>query len=214
MHRAAFARPQRRTIRGRRTRAWALENRLPWHGTSRSRTHGRPDRRSGHTRRRDRPQGCFINRARPGLRNDHAGWRRCRGRWRGRNCWPGSHGRHLWRRRRRRRHPRRSRDGRSRTYRRTRRNGCRNQRTRRCRSHRRSRLNRGWRSGGRECRSRRRSWDYKFRRHRRSGNRRSRNGDGCRGRRSADHRLGFDGRCNWRGRVDSRRSLLFADDGF
>ena len=40
MHWPALARPQRRTIRGRRARARALENRLAWNWASRSRTHG------------------------------------------------------------------------------------------------------------------------------------------------------------------------------
>lgn len=79
MHRAAFARTQRRTrSRGRGT--WALENRLTRHRASRRRT-----RRVGN-RPVDLRRRC-VNRAWSGLRNDNAAsrnrrWLRMHGLWR------------------------------------------------------------------------------------------------------------------------------------
>ena len=97
MHGPALARPQRRTI-GRRARTRALENRLSWHRTSWSRTHGGSRGRSGGTCRRGRPQRRLIYRTRPRLRNDHSWRRRCRRRWCARGGRSGSHGRRLRRR--------------------------------------------------------------------------------------------------------------------
>lgn len=85
MHRAALAWLQRRPHTARPCGGGtALENWLPGHRTSRSGTWGADGRRGRHRRR----CGCFVNRARPGLRHDGA--RRCGCHQSGR-CWRGGY---------------------------------------------------------------------------------------------------------------------------
>jgi hypothetical protein len=208
MHRPALARAQRRPVRG-RTGSRTLENRLSWHGASRSWTHSGSCGRSSCTYRRGWSEGRLVHRTRPRLRNDHS-WRR-RG-WR-HGCARGnrlcSHGGRLrrrrhgpWRHRRWRAGARRSRrccNGRPRGNRSRRSHGSR-------------RLRRNWRRGGGKRRPRGRSRDYKFRR---SGRRRSwhlGNWRGCRWRGGRGYRLDR-WRCNRRRSVRGRWPLLLADDG-
>jgi hypothetical protein len=216
MHWPAFARPQRRTIRGRCARSRPLKNRLTRNRTSWSRTHCGPHgraRRSCHACRRSRPQGRFVHWTRPGLRNDHSRRRR---HWRlrcTRSDRSRAHGRRLW-------YGRCGPHGRCDRCRRT------SYRTRWCnrssyRSWRRGRDgSRGLRRSGR--RRSRKSWsgtrsrNYKFRRsdRRRCGRSgRLRRGNGRDWRSGRNRRLGLDVR---RGRwwsIHDRRPLLFADDG-
>ncbi len=212
MHWPTLARPQRRTIRGRRARTRALKNRLAWHRTSRSRTHGGSRGRAGRSCsacRRSRPQGRLINRARPRLRNDHS-WRRCdRRRW----CTWGDRSRgHRRRLRSGRCGPHVRCNGRSGTSHRPRRRNRRSGGSRRRWSHGSRRLRRRGRCRGCKRRPRARSWNDKFRRsgRRNCGRFRRRNSRGWRCGR--DRGLGLDGR-RCRRCVRNRRSLLFADDG-
>ena len=213
MHWPALARPQGRTIRGRRARTRALENRLAWNWTPRGRTHsgsrGRT-RRSYRACRRSRPQGRLINRTRPSLRNDHSWQRHRRRRWCARGCRSGRHGRRL---RRRRCGPHGRCNGCCRT-------GCRPRwHNRRCDGswrrwcHRSRGLRRSWRRWSREGWPRARSWNYKFRRRGWRRCRRLRSRSGRRRRCGRGRRPGLDGR-RWRRSICNRRSLLFADDGF
>ncbi len=178
MHRPALARSQRRTIRGWCARTRALENRLAWNWTSRSRTHRGTRRHAGPSYgacRRGRSQGRLIDRARPRLRNDHP-WRRRHGRrWYARGYRSGRHGRRL-----RRRHC-----GSHGRY-----NGCcgtgyrsrwrdrRRDGSRRGRCHRSRGLRRNGRRWSRKGWPRARRWNYKFRRSNRRRRRRPRRGDG------------------------------------
>ena len=212
MHWPALARAQRWTIRSRRSRTRALENRLAWNRTSRSRTHRGSRGRAGRRHRacrRSWPQGRLINRTRPRLRNDHSWQRRGRRRWCAWGDWSGSHGRPL----RRRGCGLYGRCNRcSGTGYRPRRRNRRSSGSRRRWSHGSRRLRRCGRCRSRKSRPRAGSWNHKFRRSGRSRRRclRSGNGRGWRGRR--DRGLALDGRRR-RWSVRDRGSLLFADDG-
>jgi hypothetical protein len=213
MHRPALARPQGRAIRGRGAQTRALENRLAWHRTSRSRTHRGsrgPTGRSDRARRRSRPQWRLVHRTRSGLRNDHPWRRRCHRRRCARGYRPG---RHAWWLRRRNCGPLGRHDGRCGASRRPRGRNRRRYGSWRHRSHRSCGLRRRGRRWSREGWPRGRSWNYKFRR---SGRRRSgrlRRGNGC-GRCWRSSRLGLDGRRSLRRGIHSRGPLLFTDDGF
>lgn len=214
MHRTALAGAERWTIRG-RTRTRTLENRLARHRTSRSRTHGGASRRSWRGCWWRWPQRRFVNRPRPGLRNDHS-WRRNGRRRRRTRCHrPGSHSRRLCRRCRgpRRNCCRRARNCRRRCDRRNCGPRCYRSRW----SYRSRSLRRGWRRGRCKSRSRSRgrnnqSWwrgwrCRRWRGHRGFGNggRRRRCGYHCRLRRWHCGRL----RSIW-----CRDALLLADDRF
>ena len=210
MHGPALARSQWRTVGAGRTRTRALENRLAWHWTSRSRTHRGSRGRPRYARRCGRSQRRLIHRTRPSLRNDHS-WQRHRRRWWcARGSRSGRHGWHLW-------------DG-----------GCgsRDRCDGRCQSnggprghyrwncrpgHRRSYRSRGLRRSGR--RWNRKGWPRgrsgydKFRRCRRRSNGRLWGGNGRCWRCWRDGRLGRNGRRSRRS-IHNCGSLLLADDGF
>ncbi len=207
MHRPALAGPQWRTIGAGSARTRTLENRLAWHGTSRSWTH-RGSR--GHTRLacgRGGTQGRLIDRTRPGLRNDHA-WRRGDRGWRcTRGCRPGGHGGRLrWRHH----GPWRGHGWRCGTSRRPRCRNRRSYRSWRSRGHWCGGLSNRWGRRSRKAWPRGRSRNHKFwrsgrRRHRglRSGN--ARDGRGW--------RHGVPGLNRRRG-LGGRGPMLLADDGF